>query len=269
MSRIDQCFGALRAEGRKALVPYISAGDPNAELTLELMHGLVNAGANLIELGVPFSDPMADGPVVQKAAERALAAGMTLEGVLSIVAQFRASNAAVPVVLMGYLNPIERMGYAAFAKAASSAGVDGVLIVDLPPEEGAPFLAALGEEGLAPIFLLSPTTSTARVQRICADARGYVYYVSLKGVTGAAHLDTDTIARPVEEIRALTDLPVGVGFGISDPQSAKAVASVADAVVVGSAIVRRIEEHSGDPPRMVAEVCELVSAMRSEMDTIE
>ena len=269
MSRIDQCFGALRAEGRKALVPYISAGDPNAALTLELMHGLVNAGANLIELGVPFSDPMADGPVVQKAAERALAAGMTLEGVLSIVTQFRASNDAVPVVLMGYLNPIERMGYAAFAKAASSAGVDGVLIVDLPPEEGASFLAALSKEGLAPIFLLSPTTSASRVQRICADARGYVYYVSLKGVTGAAHLDTDTIARPVEEIRALTDLPVGVGFGISDPQSAKAVASVADAVVVGSAIVRRIEEHSGDPPRMLAEVCELVSAMRSEMDTIE
>ena len=269
MSRIERCFKALRSDGRKALVPYISAGDPTAQQTLELMHGLVEAGADLIELGVPFSDPMADGPVVQKAAERALAGGMTLAGVLALVSEFRASNSSVPVVLMGYLNPIECMGYQAFAAAAATAGVDGVLIVDLPPEEARDWLDALSARDLDPIFLLSPTTSPARIERICADARGYVYYVSLKGVTGAAHLDTDAVARQVETIRALTDLPVGVGFGISDPQSAKAVASVADAVVVGSAIVSRIEAHAGEPKRMMTEVCGHVSAMRSEMDMIE
>lgn len=267
MSRIGHCFRELKAGGRKALIPYISAGDPSALGTLKLMHALVEAGANLIELGVPFSDPMADGPVIQKASERALAGGMSLAGVLSLVRKFRATNTEVPVVLMGYLNPIEHMGYEKFAELGATAGVDGLLVVDVPPEEAGDLIKPLKAHGLDPIFLISPTTTRERVERICADAYGYLYYVSLKGVTGAGHLDTRSVANHVEVIRTVTDLPVAVGFGISDGEAAKAVAQVSDAVIVGSAIVRKVEEYGHDLEKMVEEVCRLVRSMRDRMDT--
>jgi tryptophan synthase alpha chain len=241
MSRIAERFEALRGAGRKALVPYITAGDPRPEESVPLMHALVEAGADLIELGVPFSDPMADGPVIQRASERALAHSVTLDDVLGMVAAFRERDADTPVVLMGYLNPIEVMGYAAFARRASEAGVDGAITVDLPPEEGAELVAALGDAGLDPIFLLSPTTTPARMDRIAASASGFVYYVSVKGVTGAASLDVAQVAEKVAEVRRHFSLPVGVGFGIKDPESAGRVARVADAVIVGSALVSRIE----------------------------
>ena len=266
MSRIGRCFEQLRTGERTALIPYISAGDPSVEITLSLMRGLVEAGADVIELGVPFSDPMADGPVIQRASERALVAGMTVAGAFDLVGAFRAENTEVPIVLMGYLNPIEAMGYEAFADRASAAGVDGVLVVDAPPEEVQPLLEQLGEHDIDPIFLLSPTTTDQRIAAVCGHARGYVYYVSLKGVTGAGNLDVDTVASRIATIRSLTNLPVGVGFGIADPQSARAVSQVADAVVVGSAIVGRIEEKIGTPEAIVGHVLELVRAMRLEMN---
>jgi len=248
-------------EGHQALVPYISAGDPDAGTTLALMHGLVDAGASVIELGVPFSDPMADGPVIQRAGERALGAGMTLGGVLDLVARFRADDATTPVVLMGYLNPIEAMGYERFAAAAREAGVDGSLVVDMPPEEATELLEALDRQGVDPIFLLAPTTSQARVTAICERARGYVYYVSLKGVTGSANLHTAGVADKVASLRALTPLPIGVGFGIRDAATASAIARVADAVVVGTAVVGRVEEKLSEPEELVGHVCEFVREM--------
>jgi len=241
MNRIDATFAKLRAAGRKALIPYVTTGDPAPALTVPIMHRLVAAGADIIELGVPFSDPMADGPVIQRASERALAQGVGLRDVLAIVADFRATDAATPVVLMGYANPIEAMGAAAFADGAKAAGVDGVLVVDYPPEESVEFAALLEARSLAPIFLVSPTTPSARIAAIGAVARGYVYYVSLKGVTGAGHLDTADVARRVAEIRRHIALPVGVGFGIRDAASAKAIALTADAVVIGSRIIEEIE----------------------------
>jgi tryptophan synthase alpha chain len=241
MNRIDQVFARLRAAGRTALIPYVTTGDPSPALTVPIMHRLVAAGADIIELGVPFSDPMADGPVIQRASERALAQGVGLGDVLGLVADFRATDAATPVVLMGYANPIEAMGTTAFADAARAAGVDGVLVVDYPPEESAEFAALLDARGLAPIFLLSPTTPQSRIAAIGAMARGYVYYVSLKGVTGAGHLDTDEVARRLAEIRRHITLPVGVGFGIRDAASAQAIARHADAVVIGSRIIEEIE----------------------------
>ncbi|HET7688544.1 MAG TPA: tryptophan synthase subunit alpha [Candidatus Macondimonas sp.] len=263
-SRIDRRFAALRAQNRAALVTYLMAGDPDAGTTVALMHALVAGGADVIELGVPFSDPVADGEAIQLAAGRALRAGMTVHGVLDLVRRFRADDAETPVVLMGYLNPIERMGYGAFAQAASTAGVDGVLTVDLPPEEGEGLLPALREAGLAPIFLVAPTTTDQRMAWICDQAQGFVYYVSLKGVTGAASLDLAAVGDRMAVLRRLTRLPVGVGFGISGPAQAAAVAAVADAVVVGSALVQTI---SGGLPAQLPGVLETqVRALRTAMD---
>ncbi len=241
MNRIDATFAKLRAAGRTALIPYVTAGDPSPASTLPIMLSLVAAGADLVELGVPFSDPMADGPVIQRASERALAQHVGLLDVLAIVAAFRNVDADTPVVLMGYANPVEAMGQAAFADRARAAGVDGVLVVDYPPEEAGDFAALLAARGLACIFLLSPTTPEARIASIAAMARGYVYYVSLKGVSGAGHLDTDEVARKLAEIRRHVALPVGVGFGIRDAASAQAIAAHADAVVIGSRIIQEIE----------------------------
>lgn len=266
MSRIQHCFATLGERGRSALVPYITAGDPEPGLTVELMQALVAGGADLIELGVPFSDPMADGPVVQAACERALLHHVSLRRVLELVREFRIRDAHTPVVLMGYLNPIEAMGYAEFAVAAREAGVDGVLIVDLPPEEGADLLRLLGEEALDPIFLLSPTTTEARIDRIGAQARGYAYYVSLKGVTGANTLDVGQVTERLSLIRKHCALPLGVGFGIKDAATAAQVARVADAVIVGSAVVRQIETHIDQPQRIAGELKRLMTEMRAAMD---
>lgn len=266
MSRIASRFAALAKVGRKALIPYVTAGDPNPEVTVPLMHAMVAAGADLLELGVPFSDPMADGPVIQAACERALKHHVSLRKVLDMVRAFRARNQDTPVILMGYLNPVEVMGYAAFAQAAKDAGVDGVLTVDLPPEEAGDLLDELKKAAIDPIFLLSPNTSDARVRKIAAVASGFLYYVSFKGVTGANRLDVGAVATKLDAIRKLTDIPVGVGFGIRDAQSAADVSAVADAVVVGSALVKRIAELADQPAQINASLCEVLSAMRQAMD---
>lgn len=246
MSRIQSTFERLKAQGRKALIPYVTAGDPYADVTVELMLAMARAGADVIELGIPFSDPMADGPVIQRASERALAKGISLRHVLSMVREFRSQDADTPVVLMGYANPIERMGTQAFVDAAKQAGVDGVLVVDYPPEESDVFAASLKAQGLDPIFLLAPTSTDERVRRIGELASGYVYYVSLKGVTGAGHLDTSAVADAMPRLRAHVKIPLGVGFGIRDGQTAAAVARVSDAVVIGSALVQLIEVQTRD-----------------------
>lgn len=266
MSRIASCFAALRNAGRKALIPYTTAGDPNPRVTVPLLHALVEAGADIIELGVPFSDPMADGPVIQQACERALAHHVSLRQVLEMVREFRRDNTTTPLVLMGYLNPVEVMGYTAFAAAAAQAGVDGVLMVDLPPEEGHDLVEKLREHEVDPIFLLAPTTVTERLKKICATASGFVYYVSLKGVTGAANLDIKAVSNKVNEIRTFTTLPIGVGFGIRDGVSAAAVAAVADAVVVGSALVNRIGTLANTPDKIPGEASALLAEMRQAMD---
>lgn len=272
MSRINDCLAKLKDEGRKALIPYFMAGDPDPGLTVSLMHAVVTAGADIIELGVPFSDPMADGPVIQRAAERALEHHVSLKDVLGMVAEFRKDDSETPVVIMGYLNPVEVMGYETFAKAAKQAGVDGVLTVDLPPEEADDFIVAAQAQEIDPIFLLAPTSDDGRIRTICEVASGYVYYVAVKGVTGAGNLDVKLVANKLAQIRALTDLPVGVGFGIKDAASAAAVAEVADAVVVGSALVQKIEEAqkveqgAGQHDRIRAEITDLLAQMRSAMD---
>jgi tryptophan synthase alpha chain len=258
----------LRAQGRKALIPYITAGDPQPAVTVPMMHALVAAGADIIELGVPFSDPMADGPVVQAACERALRHHVSLRAVLGMVSEFRNTDAKTPVVLMGYLNPVEVMGYQTFAQAARDAGVDGVLTVDLPPEEGNELLNELRAAEVDPIFLLAPTSTPARTAKICAAGGGFVYYVSLKGVTGASTLDAGQVASKVEAIRTVTSLPIGVGFGIKDADSAARVARVADAVVVGSAVVDKFARHADDPTKIETEVRELLMAMRRAMDAV-
>ncbi len=263
-ARIDAVFAQLAAEKRKALIPFITAGDPSIAVTLPLMHALVKAGVDIIELGVPFSDPMADGPVIQRSSERALAQGVGLRDVLACVAAFRQSNQATPVVLMGYANPIERMGLEAFGDAAVAAGVDGVLVVDYPPEESAALLAAMDKRGVATIYLLSPTSSTARIKLVAEAARGYVYYVSLKGVTGAANIDTADVGKKIAEIKSQVRLPVGVGFGISDAATARRVSDVADAVVIGSRIILEIEASS--PETLIDNVGKLVEGFRAAMD---
>lgn len=266
MSRLAECFGRLRAAGKKALIPYVTAGDPSPEVTVPLMHAMTAAGADIIELGVPFSDPMADGPVIQRASERALAHHVSLRRVLEMVREFRRDDAMTPVVLMGYLNPVEAMGHAAFAQAAAKAGVDGVLTVDLPPEEAGDLLGALGAHGLDPIFLVAPTSTPERLRAISAAARGFIYYVSLKGVTGAANLDIASVRSKVAEIRGGTDLPIGVGFGIRDAASAAAVAAVADAVVIGSALVKIMEEAGADAGSVTARVGARLREMRAAVD---
>ncbi len=264
MSRIAATFEKLKSEGKKALIPFITAGDPGKGYTLPLMHALVDAGADIIELGVPFSDPMADGPVIQRASERALANKVGLKDVLVMVAEFRKANSTTPVVLMGYANPVERMGYEAFSIAAKDAGVDGVLTVDIPPEEAGGVADVFKAHGLDPIFLLSPTTPESRVEEVVRAAGGFVYYVSLKGVTGAANLDTEEVARKIAMIRRHCALPVGVGFGIRDAQTAEAIARIADAVVVGSRIVNEIE--TAPESEVVNRVKYLVETLRRGVD---
>lgn len=264
MSRIDATFLKLRAEKRAALIPFVTAGDPAPGQTVAVMRALVQGGADIIELGVPFSDPMADGPVIQRSSERALRHGVGLRDVLGYVAQFRATDDATPVVLMGYANPIERMGLEAFVAAARSAGVDGVLIVDYPPEESGPWLQALEGSGIDPIFLLSPTSSDARIERVAQVARGYIYYVSLKGVTGAANIDTGGVEAALGRIRAHTEVPVGVGFGIRDGQTAARVGRFADAVVIGSRIVQDLADAPAEaaPERARTLMSEFSAALR-------
>lgn len=265
MSRIKQTFASLGE--RKALIPFITAGDPQPAFTVPLMHALVSAGANIIELGVPFSDPMADGPVIQAADERALEHHVGLHHVLDMVKEFREQDNETPVVLMGYLNPIEIMGYARFAEQASEAGVDGALVVDMPPEEAGEFNELMQQHDLNTIFLISPTTDAKRIALINRFASGYLYYVSLKGVTGANTLDVDSVAEKLQEIRSITDLPVGVGFGIKDGETAQAVARVADAVVVGSALVKQIAEHQHDQQAIEQQLKAIIADMRSKMDS--
>lgn len=266
MSRIAQRFAELRLAGRKGLIPFVTAGDPNPDVTVPLLHALVAAGADIIELGVPFSDPMADGPVIQHASERALLHHVSLRRVLGMVREFRRTDRETPIVLMGYLNPVEVMGYETFAASAAEAGVDGVLTVDLPPEEGGEFLAALRPHGIDPIFLLAPTTTPERMERICRAAGGFVYYVSVKGVTGASHLDTGGVEARLAEVRRHTSLPIGVGFGIRDPESAARIAGVADAVIVGSALVSRIEALKEQPERIPTEAAGFVGQLRRAID---
>jgi tryptophan synthase alpha chain len=271
MSRIASTFTRLREQGRKALIPYVTAGDPYADVTPELMLALADAGADVIELGVPFSDPMADGPVIQKAAERALARGIGLPQVFDQVKAFRARNTTTPVVLMGYANPIERYdqrhGEGAFVQAAREAGVDGVLVVDYPPEECEAFAATLQSQGLDPIFLLAPTSTDERMQQVGRVASGYVYYVSLKGVTGAGHLDTAAVAQMLPRIRRHVSVPVGVGFGIRDADTARAVAAVSDAVVIGSRLVQLLEEQPRD--RVAQAGREFIAQIRAALDSLE
>ena len=266
MSRLTATFESLKATNTTALVPYIMCGDPDFGTTVKLMHEMVKSGVNIIELGVPFSDPMADGPVIQAAAERVLVNHVSLNDVIEVVAKFRETDTETPVILMGYLNPIEVMGYAEFAEKASAAGVDGALTVDIPPEEGSEYTKLLKDKGIDPIYLLAPTSDDSRIASIAEVAGGFVYYVSLKGVTGAATLDINSVVEKLGQIRKQIALPVGVGFGISDAATAAQVASVADAVVVGSAIVKRVAENANDPEKISKEVCGLLSSMRQAMD---
>lgn len=266
MSRIAQKFQALKQQGRRALIPYITAGDPEPWMTVPLMHALVKNGADILELGVPFSDPMADGPVIQRAAERALKHHISMTRVLAMVGEFRAKDKTTPVVLMGYLNPIEAMGYERFAREAAAAGVDGALTVDLPPEEAEAFQSSLKSHGLDTIFLLAPTSPPERIKLITRAASGFIYYVSLRGVTGASNLDLREVAAKLGNIRGHTNLPLGVGFGISSPETAAQVAEIADAVIVGSAVVKRMEEMVANPDKILSEVPAFIAHLREAMD---
>lgn len=268
MSRIAQKFQALKQQGRCGLIPYIAAGDPEPWITIPLMHALVKSGADILELGVPFSDPMADGPVIQRAAERALKHKISLKQVLAMVREFRGKDKTTPVILMGYLNPIEAMGYERFAREAAETGVDGVLTVDLPPEEAEEFQSAMRGHRLDTIFLLSPTSSPERIKLITQAASGFIYYVSLRGVTGASNLDVGEVSAKLKKIRSYTDLPLGVGFGISSPETAAQVAEFADAVIVGSAVVKRVEEMVAVPDKILTEVPAFIARLREAMDGV-
>jgi tryptophan synthase alpha chain len=265
MSRIASTFNRLKTEGRKALIPFVTAGDPAPAVTVPLMHAMVDAGVDIIELGVPFSDPMADGPVIQRSSERALKHGVGLGDVLAYVSEFRRTNQVTPVVLMGYANPIERMGMKQFADRARAAGVDGVLVVDYPPEESHALLGTMDAAGIDIIYLLSPTSSADRIKLVCETARGYIYYVSLKGVTGAGNIDTGDVATMIARIKAQTALPVGVGFGIRDGDTARRIGAFADAVVIGSRIIQEMENAT--PETAVEKVRVLVKGIREAMDT--
>jgi tryptophan synthase alpha chain len=268
VSRIKACFNALKKQHRKALIPYFTAGDPSPEFTVPLMHAMVEAGADIIELGVPFSDPMADGPVIQAACERALKFNVGLATILELVASFRKSDNQTPIVLMGYLNPVEVMGYDRFAGLAAEAGVDGVLTVDLPPEEAHELVTVLKGADIDPIFLIAPNSNSDRIKAICRAGSGFVYYVSLKGVTGANTLDIHSVARKVKQIRRYTSKPIGVGFGIKDAASAAQVARIADAVVVGSALVKRIQENADRPAVLDTEMASVLRPMRVAIDEL-
>ena len=264
MSRIQARFESLRKGGRKALMPYITAGDPHPSLTVALMHALVEAGSDIVELGVPFSDPMADGPVIQRAGERALKHGVGLSDVLHLVKEFRTADDATPIVLMGYANQVESMGVEQFIEAAKAAGVDGVIVVDYPPEECAEFAELAKQNGIDPVFLLAPTSTPKRIHDVARMGSGYLYYVSLRGVTGAAHIDFSEIIARIPQIRAVTQLPIGVGFGIRDAESARRVADAADAVVIGSRIIQEIE--AAGPDLAVARVKQFLVPIRKALD---
>ena len=270
MSRIAAAFAKLKEEGRRALIPYVTAGFPYADVTPELMHGMVAAGADVIELGVPFSDPMADGPVIQKAGEAALALGIGMKQVLAMVRAFREKDAGTPVVLMGYANPVERYeqthGQGAFIRDAAAAGVDGLLVVDYPPEECERFAADLRAAGIDLIFLLAPTSTAERMAQVARIASGYVYYVSLKGVTGAGHLDTEAVGQMLPRIREHVKIPVGVGFGIRDARTAQAIGSAADAIVIGSKIIQLIEDQPRE--QVVPVVGEFLAGIREALDAL-
>jgi tryptophan synthase alpha chain len=265
MSRIQGRFAALASAKRKALIPYITAGDPHPSLTVPLMRGLVEAGADILELGVPFSDPMADGPVIQRSGERALKHGVGLKDVLGMVREFRKSDAATPIVLMGYANPVEAMGAEKFAAAAKDAGIDGVIVVDYPPQECLEFSALMKKSDIDPIFLLAPTSTNKRIDEVARSGSGYLYYVSLRGVTGAANIDLTDVAAHIPQIRKATKLPIGVGFGIRDAESARRVAQSADAVVIGSRIIQEIEAGSADSA--VSRVKAFLKPIRQALDT--
>jgi tryptophan synthase alpha chain len=265
MSRIQTVFATLKANNKKALIPYITAGDPHPKHTVALLHTMVKSGADMIELGIPFSDPMADGPVIQRASERALVHKVGLTKVLELVAEFRQTDTKTPIILMGYANPIEAMGVEKFTNLAKKSGVDGVLTVDYPPEECAEFIAALTANNMDSIFLLSPTTDSNRVDLIVNQATGFLYYVSLKGVTGAANLDVEQVKGRVAEIRAKTNLPIGVGFGVKDAATAKNVAQFADAVVVGSRMVQTIEGSTEE--NIMQNVTALIQELRLAIDS--
>jgi tryptophan synthase alpha chain len=264
MSRIPATFGKLQAQQKKALIPFVTAGDPTPAMTVPIMRALVDSGADILELGVPFSDPMADGPTIQRSSERALKHGVCLKNVFDMVREFRTSHATTPVVLMGYANPIEAMGYESFAATAQDAGVDGVLVVDYPPEESRDLVELLKRRDIDSIFLLSPTSQDDRIKQVSRMASGYIYYVSLKGVTGAANIDLKEVAAKLPQIRSHIKLPIGVGFGIRDAQTAKAIASIADAVVIGSRLVQEIESSS--PERLIGNVSALLGGIRRAMD---
>lgn len=267
MSRIRAVFDSLGRQGRKALIPFITAGDPDPQATVPLMHGLVAGGADIIELGVPFSDPMADGPTIQRASERALKWGMSLRTVLALAHQFRRDDPDTPLVLMGYANPIEAFGVDAFCSAALASGVDGVLVVDYPPEEAREFALKLRNVALDPIFLLAPTSVESRYRDVAQVGSGYIYYVSLKGVTGAGHLDFADVAARIPKIRAQVGIPVGVGFGIRDAATARKIGAIADAVVIGSRIVEEIESSPRD--QVVARVTGFLREIRTALDEVE
>ncbi len=265
-NRLSDCFAKLKQSGRKALIPYVTAGDSNPSITVPLMHRMVESGVDIIELGVPFSDPMADGPTIQLACERALEHHTSLHDVVAMTKEFREKDTTTPIVLMGYLNPIEAYGYDEFAKDAVEAGVDGLLTVDLPPEESYQLVATLKKYDIDPIFLLAPTTTTERIDNIVHAGSGYLYYVSLKGVTGSSALNVEEVAEKVAAIKTQSDLPVGVGFGIKDATSAAAVAAVSDGVIVGSAIVKIIENNVDDADTILNQIGALLSSMRKAMD---
>jgi tryptophan synthase alpha chain len=264
MSRIQATLSALSAQNKKGLIPFITAGDPAPELTVPLMHALVEGGADILELGVPFSDPMAEGPVIQRACERALEFGVSIHDVLGFVREFRQTNATTPIVLMGYANPIERMGQAGFVAAAKEAGVDGTIVVDYPPEECEEFAALLKANDMDAIFLLAPTSTEERIKQVAAYGSGFSYYVSLKGVTGAANIDTQEVAQRIAAIRKYVKLPIGVGFGIRDAATAKAVAAVSDAVVIGSRIIQELENTPRE--QAVDAVRTFVAGIRKALD---
>ncbi|NDU92442.1 MAG: tryptophan synthase subunit alpha [Ferrovum sp.] len=264
MSRIPATFERLARAGHKALIPFFTVGDPSLALCVPTMHAMVAGGADILELGIPFSDPMADGPTIQRSSERALKNGVSLQDVLNTVAQFRQTDKTTPVVLMGYANPIERMGRERFASQCAAVGVDGVLVVDYPPDEARDLGKLLGPDGVDSIFLLSPTSTEVRIKEISALATGYIYYVSLRGVTGASNIDPQEVARQIARIKAAATVPVGVGFGIRDGATARQLAEVADAIVVGSRIVEEIEASSAD--EMPARVGALINRFRQAMD---
>ncbi len=266
MSRIADTFANLKKQGRKALIPFVTAGDPDPKLTVPVMHALAKAGADVIELGVPFSDPMADGPVIQRSSERALKNGVSLKDVLGYITEFRKNNSSTPVVVFGYANPIEAMGVERFADAAKAAGADGALVVDYPPEEAQPLVKLLDARGLDTIFLLSPTTTDQRLGQVAKLGRGYLYYVSLRGVTGASHIDLSAVAARVKHVRGFAKLPVGVGFGIRDAQGARAIGAVADAVVIGSALIQEIEKSPRD--QVTAKVGQFLTPIREALDSL-